>query len=240
MEFGGGVMEATDDVDSGASLPGVAQVDRNMLSRLLYSNPVCLLSVADATNGTRNVMTITWLTPINNHGKFICSVNCKRHTASFINQVGRLFVLNVPTADQEELILAIGGCSGATTDKFATLGIETCDVGWLPPRPLKRKHGLSKKDRIALEIADAAASCIAIRDVIAHILCRVEKIEVEDGHYIVTGLQLAGFVKANYWNGKNFAPTSADAAPYLTFLGSKSFGKVLPLEIDAMSKPPMH
>ncbi|KAF0688321.1 Aste57867_20033 [Aphanomyces stellatus] len=209
----------------------VVQVERNMLSRLLYPNPVCLLSVADPSTNTRNVMTITWLTPINNHGKFICSINCKRHTATFINQVGRHFVLNVPTSAQQSLVLAIGGCSGATTDKFESLQIATCDVGWETPpvRPLKRKHGLSKKDLLALDLADAAASCVALRECIAHTLCRVEKVDVDDGHYILTCVQLAAYVRATYWNGKTFAPlTPSDDPPYLTFLGSKTFGHVVP------------
>lgn len=42
------------------------QVEKGMLSRVLYPNPVCLLSVWDAAQRTRNVMTITWLTTINN------------------------------------------------------------------------------------------------------------------------------------------------------------------------------
>lgn len=42
------------------------QVEKGMLSRVLYPNPVCLLSVWDAAQHKRNVMTITWLTPINN------------------------------------------------------------------------------------------------------------------------------------------------------------------------------
>lgn len=37
-----------------------------MLSRMLYPNPVCLLSVWDAVVAKAFVMTITWLTPINN------------------------------------------------------------------------------------------------------------------------------------------------------------------------------
>lgn len=41
-------------------------VDRGMLSRLLYPNPVCLLSVRSKDGGARSLMTITWLTAINN------------------------------------------------------------------------------------------------------------------------------------------------------------------------------
>ncbi|KAF0719563.1 hypothetical protein AaE_010445 [Aphanomyces astaci] len=227
-----------EDAPSGSSLPSekplarhVVHVERNMLSRLLYPNPVCLLSVADPSSNTRNVMTVTWLTPINNHGKFICSINCNRHTATFINEVGRHFVLNIPTAQQQALVLAIGGCSGATTDKFSSLNIETCDFAC--PRPLKRKlHGMSKKDLAAVDIPDSAASCVALKDCIAHILCRVHKVDVDDGHYIVTGVQLAANADARYWNGKTFGSTSPLDPPYLTFLGSKVFGQVTVLDDD--------
>ena len=51
--------------DAKLDLPvGVLHVDKMMFSRLLYTNPVCLLTT---NNGTKkNVMTISWLTPINN------------------------------------------------------------------------------------------------------------------------------------------------------------------------------
>lgn len=42
-------------------------VERNMLSRLLYANPLCLLSVYSPKTGSKNVMAITWLTCINNN-----------------------------------------------------------------------------------------------------------------------------------------------------------------------------
>ena len=40
--------------------------DPQMLTRLLYPNPVCLLSTY-APPRPPNIMTITWLTPINNN-----------------------------------------------------------------------------------------------------------------------------------------------------------------------------
>lgn len=42
----------------------ITTVERHMFSRLLYTNPVCLLSSIQKEN--KNVMTISWLTPINN------------------------------------------------------------------------------------------------------------------------------------------------------------------------------
>ena len=71
-------------------------------------------------------------------------------------------VLNVPTKAHESTILAIGGCSGADVDKFETLGLATCPPGWAPLRPLKRKHGMSKKDLRDADVYDAASGCVAL------------------------------------------------------------------------------
>lgn len=40
------------------------RVHKGMFSRFLYTNPVCLLTTNDGKR--RNVMTISWLTPVNN------------------------------------------------------------------------------------------------------------------------------------------------------------------------------
>ena len=41
-------------------------IQKSLKMRLLYTNPVCLLTVNDIANQRRNIMTITWLTCINN------------------------------------------------------------------------------------------------------------------------------------------------------------------------------
>ena len=40
-------------------------VPKHLRSRLLYNNPVCLLTTK--TQVTSNIMTITWITCLNNH-----------------------------------------------------------------------------------------------------------------------------------------------------------------------------
>lgn len=59
--------------DAGQVAGAMARVDKGMLSRLLFPNPVCLLSSRGGASDARNVMTITWLTPINNqvHWRFV-------------------------------------------------------------------------------------------------------------------------------------------------------------------------
>ena len=61
--------------------------DAKSFSRLLYTNPVCLLATLNPSatpTPTRNVMVISWLTPTNNSGKFVMSVNKRRHTAGIL------------------------------------------------------------------------------------------------------------------------------------------------------------
>lgn len=169
--------------------------------------------------------------------------------------------LNVPVRGMEELVLAIGGCSGATVDKFAELGIAPCapgggntslldppsssesssdatlaaesdaqdDVGIGPPANAK-KQKLSRQELARLAVADAAKKCIAIRGCAAHVICRVESAQEDDGHWTLRCSQLAAWSLAEYWDGKNFIPKTESAEPFLTFLGSKTFGYVLPRE----------
>eukprot|EP00698_Gefionella_okellyi_P009715 TRINITY_DN2491_c0_g1_i1.p1 TRINITY_DN2491_c0_g1~~TRINITY_DN2491_c0_g1_i1.p1 ORF type:complete len:286 (+),score=58.41 TRINITY_DN2491_c0_g1_i1:32-859(+) len=105
--------------------------EKNMLSRFLYTNPVCMLTSNDVAQRRRNVMTISWLTPINNQGEFSCSMNAHRYSASIVKDT-KQFVLNVPVHGQEELIKRIGGCSGSKGDKLSNFRLPLCRPGWFP------------------------------------------------------------------------------------------------------------
>jgi len=105
------------------------RVEKHLFSRLLYSNPVCLLSVVAGLRA--NVMTITWLTPCDNKGLFVMSINKNRFSANLLKK-SRNFVLSIPVAGMEELVLNIGTKSGTDCDKFSTLNIPVCAPGWLP------------------------------------------------------------------------------------------------------------
>lgn len=162
-------------------------------------------------------------------------------------------MLSVPVRGMEELVLAIGGCSGANVDKFEALNIALCAPGGGPlsadkmtSEPLDsalegtsasqppavasaaKKQKLSKQELARQEIAKAAAQSIAIADCVAHVLCRVETAQTDDGHWTLRCSQLAAWALQDYWDGKNFIPRSPSSEPYLTFLGSKVFGYVLP------------
>ena len=120
--------DAVDPVDP---VEGICEVKPAQFSRLLYTNPVCILSSCNKSL-QRNLMTISWLTPLDNQGRLICSINKRRHSAAGVLH-HRTFVLNVPPASLAETLLAIGACSGESVDKverFSTPLGGYCRPGW--------------------------------------------------------------------------------------------------------------
>ena len=112
-------------------------------SRLLYPNPVCFLSTrqcspesmlmdTSAANNKgdvakENVMVLSWLTPTNNSGRFMFSINKKRYSASLLApvtcdtntfEVGIEFTLSVPVQGMEQMVLDVGSISGRYGSKF--------------------------------------------------------------------------------------------------------------------------
>jgi hypothetical protein len=79
---------------------------KNLLSRILYTNPVCLLTSFSSEEKKQNVMAITWLTPINNNANFFISINKKRFTSNIIIKEKK-FILNIPIKGMEEKIKCI-------------------------------------------------------------------------------------------------------------------------------------
>eukprot|EP00966_Prymnesium_polylepis_P327341 7383221-Prymnesium_polylepis.1 len=77
--------------------------DPKLRSRVLYANPVCVLSTVDEEQRRRNAMVVSWLTPTNNHGVFVMAINRQRHTAPLL--LGRrAFCLSPAVAGMEEML----------------------------------------------------------------------------------------------------------------------------------------
>eukprot|EP00039_Didymoeca_costata_P011293 m.157972 g.157972 ORF g.157972 m.157972 type:complete len:289 (+) comp15124_c0_seq19:382-1248(+) len=123
--------------------------ERQLLSRMLYTNPVCLLSIGEDVTGYEeeeeaksNVQTVSWLTPVDNNANFVMSLNQKRYTAKKLynayHHKGRkqpvTAVLSVPVKGMENVVLKIGSLSGNKVNKPALLEAETnlqfCTPGW--------------------------------------------------------------------------------------------------------------
>lgn len=72
----------------------VVAVAPPLFARLLYANPVCLLTTSSSDNVTShprfNVMTISWLTPTtNSDGGVILSMNASRFSATLLKSSRR-------------------------------------------------------------------------------------------------------------------------------------------------------
>ena len=94
---------ATPPPTTAATKEGVVCVPAAFLSRPLYPNPVCLLASRRPRGGAVNLMTISWLTAVDNAGGFVCSMNQSRHTASLL-ATNRVFTLSVPVVGMEDLV----------------------------------------------------------------------------------------------------------------------------------------
>ncbi|KAJ3126019.1 hypothetical protein HK098_007957 [Nowakowskiella sp. JEL0407] len=225
------------------------KVPKHLFARLLYPNPVCLLTVESHQNSTetnipggetqigglqRNVMTISWLTPLDNEGHIICSMKQSRFTSQLLARTtyfevypqSQFFekVLNVPVTGMEQLIFSIGSCSGSSTDKFTEFGIETCTPGeWIStshdesiPTVSVVTESTSSGTSDALSVTKKKKKkkkeqanrppVIAISSCVAHIVCVVEEKMPRYGHNVMICRIEEAFVKNEYWDGRNFGP----------------------------------
>ncbi|CAJ1965465.1 unnamed protein product [Cylindrotheca closterium] len=160
-------------------------------SRLLYPNPVCFLCTATATNRNkrssspnnlssedaspnifrRNVMVISWLSPVDNDGFFVMSVNARRHSIKHLlrstpgdavsvemtdstdtspsnNDVPIIFTLCVPTLDLKDLVLHVGSVSGKDICKFGNNNSNMLDSAFDNSCMSKRKKRKLQKQRL--------------------------------------------------------------------------------------------
>ena len=78
--------------------------------------------------------------------------------------------------------------------------------------------------------ADRPPPVFFVKGCVARLACRVLDVKpgADDAHHLLTCVIDDASVREDYWNGKVFAPVELDAPPYLTFLGSQTFGHVTP------------
>jgi flavin reductase (DIM6/NTAB) family NADH-FMN oxidoreductase RutF len=91
--------------------------------QLIEPGPVVLVTTSDG--GTPNVMTMSWhmmveFTP----PQVACIVSNGNHSFKALRRTKEC-VIAIPPAAFARTVVAIGNCSGAAVDKFATLGIAT-------------------------------------------------------------------------------------------------------------------
>jgi len=95
------------------------------------------------------------------------------------------------------------------------------------------KHNVAEEKTVAhqshLEKPPPPPELVIIKGSVAYLRCMIKTwSEVDDEHHVVVAQIEQGAVNEKYWNGKHFAPTSEEYPPYLTFLGSQTFGYTTP------------
>jgi flavin reductase (DIM6/NTAB) family NADH-FMN oxidoreductase RutF len=249
----------TNNNDDG--LPWIELTEPKQFSRLLYTNPVCFLSTVSNDDNKRNVMVISWLSATNNEGRFMASMNKRRHTASVLLSGVSEFCLSVPVEGMETLVRGVGGISGQFGSKF-----PQDHVGQELPKELqqygedtttskrKRKRimsamgipgleavpfGVPTSSKMRVDSQPQIQQTFAIRGTVAHLKCSIYKLmegAVDDDHLLILARVNAACVHPSYWDpNKNRFRPAQDVPPYLTFFGAQEFGYVVTQSTETSS-----
>lgn len=91
-----------------------------------FLEPGPIVLITSAHRGERNVMTHGWhmMLDYSRVGTYIWDAN---HSFDLL-RLGRDCVINVPTVDLVDTVVAIGNCSGREVDKFEAFGLATRDA----------------------------------------------------------------------------------------------------------------
>ena len=130
---------------------------------LLEPGPVVLVTTHDGQQN--NVMTISWTMVVDFSPVFAMTTGPWNHSFAALRKF-RECVIAVPTVDSIDLVIRIGTCSGADTDKFEALGLT----------PLKGRH----------------VGAPLIKECLANVECRV--IDLIEKHGIVVLEGLAAYI----------------------------------------------
>ena len=238
------------------------KVEKHLHSRLLYCNPVCLLTTVyipaesndlshdndrsiltnnpDATKQPlRNIMTCSWLTPLDNASHFILSLKSTRYTVTDMLARTDYFVLNIPVTGMEDLVLKVGAVSGRDGDKIKELGVDICLPGGNEIPAIWPWCNNSDKKRGKPNAKNILPPLIAVKSCAAHLICKVESRIQKHNHDVLFGVIEQAYVLPQFWNGKQFGPLNHQAtdcvndkqdsnATFLSFMGSQRFSYNIP------------
>lgn len=167
------------------------------------TNPVQTLQ-----SSIHNVMVLSWITATNNNGRFMFSINRRRHTAALLNDMMQVkgyanFTLSVPVSGMEDLVLNVGSTSGQFGSKFSADHATDMAAHADDDQPVREK--LSKRQQKKMRTkrfkngipgleavnlgekrnSECNEELFVVQGTVAHLICRAYQIfphtsEIED------------------------------------------------------------
>lgn len=148
------------------------KVDPKQSLYLLHPYNTCLITAKDR-NDQINVMAVAWIIPVNVDPPLIAmSIRPERYTYPMIKERGE-FVVNIPTFMQARDVLFCGRRSGRNHDKFQNTQYTPQDA---------------RKVNVPI-----------IKECIAHLECKVEKIMTLPDHDLIIGEVLTAYALEDYF-----------------------------------------
>ena len=170
-------------------------------------------------------------------------IHISADTPQNLREDGSYFVLSVPVDGMQDLVLEVGGISGRVCPegKIQHLGIKTCSPGFDPsespslasePSTIQSAASINspKKSNNQSQRTKIPSNLIAVQGTAAHLICQILSTRMDFGHVIAIAQILEVYTDPEYWDGKTFSPKTLSKSPFLTFLGSKRFGTVVPCD----------
>mgnify|MGYP003576972878 CR=1 FL=1 len=89
-----------------------------------FLEPGPIVLVSSSWQGHDNIMTLGWHTVLEFSPSLVgCMISAGNHSFDMIRSSGEC-VINLPTTALTDVVVGIGSCSGADTDKFARFGLD--------------------------------------------------------------------------------------------------------------------
>jgi len=232
-------------------------ISKELSSRVLYPNPVCFLTTEDE-KGKHNVMTISWLTAANNAGGLVCVMNKARFSANALMATKKFTLSVATEQHKEALVKIgkVSGRSVSKLDTLSGLKLGKAWDGGSDASASSSKKGAGgvfanfnddssddeeegsaagDNSKSGGDGADQTPGYPApIKGTAAQLCCRVLSIgdAADPSHHLVVAQVMYARVANRYFDGKIFASRKLEGEPapppYLSFLGSQTFGSMVP------------
>lgn len=117
--------------------PGKVEVDLSSFHRLLHPKLVVLVTCINPLEGTTNIITLAWTTPISRHPPLLLIGMAPKSYSHELIAGPREFVVNIPTMDIVKETLFCGRRTGRIHDKFEETGLTPLPAKMIRPPIIK-------------------------------------------------------------------------------------------------------